>query len=72
MFDELLEIPNVSSLTGCRIYALESDNGEPGYLIRLGRPDGSSVDLLASVVELENLRQNIDRAVLGGMFGSVE
>jgi hypothetical protein len=64
-----VQIPGMNSLTGCLVQALETDNGERGYLVRLGKPDGTSVNLLASVVELENLRQQIEKATLAGMFG---
>ncbi|AGB24549.1 hypothetical protein Mycsm_04301 [Mycobacterium sp. JS623] len=64
-----VKIPGVSSLTGCLVQALETDNEERGYLIRLGKPDGTSANFLASVAELENLRQQIEKATLTGMFG---
>ncbi|SHX04284.1 Uncharacterised protein [Mycobacteroides abscessus subsp. abscessus] len=63
-------IPGVSSLHGCLVRALETEAGERGYLIRLGLPDGSSVNLLASVGELDNLRQQIEKATVSGMLGS--
>lgn len=62
-------IPGVSSLHGCLVRALETEAGERGYLIRLGLPDGSSVNLLASVGELDNLRQQIETATVSGMLG---
>ncbi len=65
---EDVQIPGVYSLTGCRVEALET-NDERGYLVRLGKPDGTSANFLATVEELENLRQQIERATLAGMFG---
>jgi hypothetical protein len=64
---EELELRGVSSLTGCFVRSLETDSGERGFLLQLGTP-GSRYNLLASVVELENLRQQIESATLAGMF----
>jgi hypothetical protein len=65
---EDIQIPGVYSLTGCRVNALETGN-ERGYLVRLGKPVGTSANFLATVEELENLRQQIEKATLAGMFG---
>ncbi|RUP03695.1 MAG: hypothetical protein EKK34_18100 [Mycobacterium sp.] len=66
---EELQLHGVSSLEGSRVTALETGSGERGYLVQLGLPDGGRINLLASVVALENLRQQIETGVLGGMFG---
>lgn len=65
---EELKLHGISSLTGCRVHSLESNSGERGYLLQLGTP-GSRINLLASVVEMESLRQQIEAATLAGMFG---
>lgn len=64
-----IDIPGVHSLNGCAVYALETEPGQRGYLVRLGAPGGASANFLATVEELENLRQQIEKAVLAGMFG---
>lgn len=66
---EELRLHGVSSLTGSLVQSLETDSGERGYLVSLGVPNGERVNLLATVVELENLRQQIEQATLAGMFG---
>lgn len=66
---EELQLTGVHSLTGSLVQALETNNGERGYLVSLGLPNGDRVNLLATVEELENLRQQIERSTLAGMFG---
>ena len=63
-----VEISGVSSLTGSRVDALDTGD-ERGYLLQLGKPDGSRITFLSTVTELESLRQQIERATLSGMFG---
>jgi hypothetical protein len=65
---EELKLHGVTSLNACRVHSLESNSGERGYLLQLGTP-GSRINLLASVVEMEHLRQQIESATLAGMFG---
>lgn len=57
---EELQLRGVSSLTGSRVTALETDSGERGYLVQLGQPNGSRINLLSTVTELETLRQQIE------------
>ena len=66
---ETLQLHGINSLTGCLVKSLETDSGERGYLLSLGLPGGDRINLLASVVELENLRKQIETACLAGMFG---
>ncbi len=67
-----VQIPGVYSLTGCLVRALESGRGEGGYVVRLGRPDGTTANFIASAAELQNLRTEIEKAVLAGVLGATE
>ncbi|MFD6198380.1 hypothetical protein ACFWE3_16935 [Mycobacteriaceae bacterium NPDC060252] len=64
-----LSVPDTHTLNGTTIRALESEDGERLYLIRVMDLDGKVTNYVTTQGGIEHLRQEVERAMLSGMFG---
>lgn len=64
-----LSVPNTHTLNGTIVRALKSEDGERLYLIRMMDLDGKVTNYVTTQGGIEHLRQEVERAMLSGMFG---
>lgn len=64
-----LSLPDTNTLNGTTVRALESEDGERLYLIRMMDLDGKVTNYITAQAGIEHIRQELERAMLSGMFG---
>jgi hypothetical protein len=69
MIDYFAQLPNTHTLNGTTIRAIENEDSERLYLIRMAALDGTITNYVTTQAGMEHVRQETERAMLSSMFG---